>query len=135
MRKKLLLRQLRNSSEEIAQEQPIAIHCWVLYDGDGVSGPLSWSWLGSWVGRIDRLGREVWFTMPGPASSNVAKRSFTVLIPYSTTFPNYPQMGNKVELFDSDGSSKGVFRVNFVDRYEIDGEVYKVELNVEELQP
>jgi hypothetical protein len=111
------------------------VHRYVMYGGTGISGPLSWSWSGSWIGRVDPMGRQVWFTQFGPASTNVAKRSFTVLIPYSSVWGNYPELGDKIELKDSDGVSKGTFRVNFSTPYEIDGDVWQVECNVEELQP
>lgn len=135
MRKRLTLRRLRKSIKKSIKHQPIVIHRYVIYGGSGVLGPLSYSWSGSWVGRIDPMGRQVWFSQTGPASTNVAKRSFTVQIPYSSVWGNYPEMGDKVDLRDTDGVSKGIFRVNYSTEYEIDGDVWYVECNVEELQP
>jgi hypothetical protein len=82
-------------------DQPIVIHRYVLQSGDGVSTDNSWSWGGSWKGRRDTLGREVWFTEAGPVTSRMAKRSYNVIIPYSSDWPTTPKMNDRIELVDN----------------------------------
>lgn len=116
-------------------DQPIVIHRYVLQSGDGVSTDNSWSWGGSWKGRRDTLGREVWFTEAGPVTSRMAKRSYNVIIPYSSDWPTTPKMNDRIELVDTDGTSEGVYLVNNSTEYKDGADVWKVDLNVQEMEP
>jgi len=129
------LSEKRRLMKDMIDDQPIVIHRYVMISGDGVTSGYSWSWSGSWKGRRDTLGREVWFTEPGPVSSRVAKRSYNVLIPYTKEFPVTPTMGNKIELVDMNGVSEGVYLVNNATEYKDGGDLWKVDLNVQESEP
>ena len=129
------LSEKRKLVNSMIKDQPIVVHRWVMLSGDGVSSAFSWSWAGSWKGRKDTLGREVWFTMPGPVTARSAKRSYNVVIPYSEDWPSTPKMNDKIELVDTGGNSEGVYLVNNSTEYKDGDEVWKVDLNVQESEP
>jgi hypothetical protein len=125
----------RDAMAYMIDDQPIVIHRYALLSGDGVTSSFSWSWAGSWKGRKDTLGREVWFTQDGPVTARSAKRSYNVIIPYSADWPTTPKMGDRIELIDTDGNSEGVYLVNNSTEYKDGGDIWKVDLNVQESEP
>lgn len=124
---------LRDDVSFIIGEQPIVVHRYVLLAGDGVTTGNSWSWAGSWRGRRDPMGRNVWFTQRN-VLGEAAQRTYTLLLPYiANNNPIKPQQ--RIELNDLDGNSMGVFLVTWVLAYtDSSGDVWKVELNLEEYQ-
>lgn len=125
---------LKKEIKKIINDQPITVHRFLVLD-DGISDPPSWgsyprwqySWVASWEGRIDTLGREVWLTM-GSEAGQTAKRSFTVLLPYIES--GHPTTNDVLELYDANGDDLGSFRVLMAIAYD-----YKVELNVQLIAP
>jgi hypothetical protein len=120
---------------EMINDQPIVIHRYVLLSGDGVLSAFSWSWAGSWKGRRDTLGREVWFTEAGPVTSRAAKRSYNIVVPYSSDWPATPKMNDRIELVDTAGVNEGTYIVNNSTEYKDGADVWKVDLNVQETEP
>lgn len=125
---------LKKEIKKIIKDDPITIHRFVLVD-DGYSDKasyaylVSWpfSWVQSWQGRIDTLGREVWMVM-GSEAGQTAKRSFTLLLPYMAS--GYPKTDDMILLYDADGDLIGDFRVNMAITYP-----WKVEVNIQLIAP
>ena len=116
----------RRAVKKIIADDPFVIHRYVLMEGDGILTSPSWSWAGSWRGRMDTLGRETWGIWTTEAGSG-AKKSFVILIPYTDT---PPETDDRVVVYDDDGNEVGEFRVNFVVNYR-----HKVAINVEQITP
>jgi len=124
---------LRPDVQDIINDQPIVVHRYVLLAGDGVTTGNSWSWAGSWKGRRDTLGRDVWFAQRN-VLGEAAQRTYTLLLPY-TADANPITVGQRLELYGLTGASLGVFLVTWVLAYQdSSGAVWKVELNIEEYQ-
>mgnify|MGYP001612227168 CR=1 FL=1 len=127
-------KRLRKEVKKIIKDQPIIVHRFILLD-DGYSDAPSWSgevswpfsWIASWQGRIDTLGREVWQVM-GSEGGQTAKRTFTLLLPYMES--GHPTTNDMIELYDTDGNKLGDFRVNMTIAHD-----WKTEVNVELIAP
>jgi len=116
----------RKAIKKIIEDDPKVIHRYVLMSGDGITTGPSWSWAGSWRGRIDTLGRETWAIFTSEAGS-AGKRSFIVLLPYTA---NPPEADDRILVYNEDGSQAGELRVNFVVKYH-----HKIDVNVEQIAP
>lgn len=107
---------LKRETKKIIEDQPIMVHRFVLVD-DGYSDKpsyahaISWpfSWIQSWRGRIDTLGRETWMVMTSEAGTT-AQRSFVLTLPYMEG--GHPKTDDMIELYDLDGTKLGHFKVN-----------------------
>jgi len=127
---------LKRDIDKLIKDDPITVHRFVLLmKGDGHSDAASYShlvswpysWISSWQGRLDTLGREVWQEM-GSEAGVAIHRSFTVLLPYMAS--GHPQVDDMIELYDSDRNNLGEFRVMMCVAYS-----YKTEVNVQLTAP
>ena len=122
---------LRKDIKNIINDQPIMVYRYILITGDGVTTGNSYQAAGSWRGRIDTLGRNVWFAMEN-RMGEAAQRMFNLILPYNAEGID---VNDKVELFNLDGSSAGVFIVVWVEKFaDSSGVVWKVECNIEGYQ-
>jgi len=126
---------LKKETKKMIADQPIMVHRFVLVD-DGYSDEPSYahllsypffSWIQSWRGRIDTLGRETWMVMTSEAGTT-AQRSFTLLLPYMES--GHPKTDDMVELYDLDGNNLGHFKVNMCIPYD-----WKTEVNIVLIAP
>ncbi len=120
---------LKKEVKRIIEDQPIMVHRFILLD-EGYEDAPSWSnevswpfsWVASWRGRLDTLGREVWQVLTSEAGTT-AQRSFTLLLPYMSS--GHPKTDDLIHLYDLDGNYLGEFKVNMCIPYD-----WKTEVNV-----
>lgn len=124
---------LRTDVKSIIDDQPIVVHRYVLMAGDGVTTGNSWSWAGSWRGRKDPMGRNVWFTQRN-ILGEAAQRTYTLLLPYTAGISDIT-VNQRIELNTLGGDSLGTFIITWVDEHaDSSGNVWKVECNIESYQ-
>jgi len=122
---------LRDDVAYMVDDQPIVFHRYILIAGDGVDTGNSWVWNTSYLGRMDQLGRNVWFSQKN-VLGEATMRVYTCLLPYTAVGI---EPGDKMELYTTGGTSRGTFTVLYADEfYGSDGDAWKVELNIERWQ-